>query len=56
MSTLVLLVGTNPLPNYVVAKYLIKKAGKILDKILLIHTGGTKKQGTRKQAERLQKF
>ena len=48
MSTLVLLVGTNPLPNYVVAKYLITKTdGKKFDRILLVHSKDTEYQADR---------
>lgn len=44
MSTLILLVGTNPLPNYVVAKYLYTHGPAELkpEKVLLIHTTATK--------------
>ncbi len=51
MSTLVLLVGTNPLPNYVVAKYLYNSAevGLKPDNVLLIHTPETEKVARRLQ-------
>ena len=39
-SDLVLLIGTNPLPNYVVAKYFLKN-NKQLERIWLICSGGT---------------
>lgn len=46
---LFLLVGTNPLPNYVAALLLAKGEGKII----LLHSGGH--QGTGKVAENLER-
>lgn len=41
-TDLVLLIGTNPLPNYVIAKYFLK-SNKQLERIWLICSGGTEK-------------
>jgi hypothetical protein len=51
MATLLLLVGTNPLPNYVVAKYLYTRGPVELkpEKVLLIHTTATKEIAVRLQ-------
>lgn len=50
MSTLVLLVGTNPLPNYVTARYLLEIAGPGRPtRVVLIHTDDTKGIATRLQ-------
>ncbi len=46
MTMLVLLVGTNPLPNYVVARYLLMNSDAP-DSILLVHTGETSVVATR---------
>lgn len=52
---LVLLVGTNPLPNLVVADYFLQ-INKKLEKIWLIHSEKTDRQaGTKNQADNLEK-
>ena len=51
-TDLILLVGTNPLPNAVVASYFIKNNAK-LKKIWLVHSG---ENGTKKYAETLKEF
>lgn len=52
---LVLLVGTNPLPNFVVADYFLKEI-KSLRHIWLVHSEKTSDQaGTKEQAERLER-
>ncbi|MEI6043466.1 MAG: DUF1887 family CARF protein [Chloroflexota bacterium] len=53
MSTLILLVGGNPLPNYVVARYLLSQ-GHLSSNILLIHSSSNDRiQGTAEVAKRL---
>lgn len=55
-DTLILLVGTNPLPNFVVADYFIKNNPELND-IFLIYSEKTKTQsGTKEYAENLQKL
>ena len=50
---LFLLVGENPLPNYVAAKLLLKTKGTLF----LVYSGGTKNsKGTKEQADRLGKI
>ena len=51
-TDLVLLVGTNPLPNAVIADYFIG-LNKKLEKIWLIHSGS---RGTKKYAETIEEF
>ncbi len=54
-TDLVLLIGTNPLPNYVVAEYFLK-TNKELRNIWLVHSEEVARQvGTRAQAEHLEK-
>ena len=53
---LVLLIGTNPLPNFVVADYFLKKNSN-LQKIWLIHSEENNRQaGTNEQANNLEKI
>jgi len=55
MSSLVLLIGTNPLPNYVVAEYLLsKQIDDPINEIWLVHSEKRGEQaGTKKTADRL---
>lgn len=54
-SDLVLLIGTNPLPNYVVAEYFLK-TNQELRRIWLVHSEEVARQvGTKTQAENLEK-
>lgn len=55
MTSLVLLVGTNPLPDYVVAEYLLsKQIDETINEIWLVHSEKRDKQaGTKETAERL---
>lgn len=46
-EVLILLVGTNPLPNYVVAEYFIKICAECLRKIILFHTTTTAEEAKR---------
>ena len=55
-DTLILLVGTNPLPNFVVAEYFLKNNPE-LKYIFMIYSEKTDKQsGTKEYAENLQKL
>lgn len=52
-DTLIILIGTNPLPNFVVAQYFIREL-KGLKQIILIHSETTQTQrGTERYAERI---
>ena len=51
-TDLILLVGTNPLPNAIIADYFIKN-NKNLKKIWLIHSGS---KGTKKYSETIREF
>ena len=52
---LVLLVGTNPLPNYVVSKYLIPK--KNIKKVFLVYSEETEDQkGTKEYADKIREL
>lgn len=54
-ENLVLLIGTNPLPNYVVAEFFLKN-NLNLKNVFLIHSEETKfQEGTKQQAENLEK-
>lgn len=54
MNSLVLLIGTNPLPNYVVAEYLLSKEESQIDEIWLVHSEKRDEQaGTKETADRL---
>lgn len=55
-DTLIILIGTNPLPNFVVAQYFIREL-KGLKQIILIHSETTQTQrGTERYAERIMKL
>lgn len=55
-TDLVVLIGTNPLPNYVVAEYFLKKVAA-LQNVWLVHSEVNKRQeGTKQQAEHLEKL
>ncbi len=51
---LVLLIGTNPLPNYVVADYLLAENSKLETIWLICSESGDHQAGTREQADRLE--
>ena len=54
-NQMILLIGTNPLPNYVVAEYFLKHNNN-LKNIWLVHSGKAGRQeGTLTQAENLEK-
>ncbi|MBU1262498.1 MAG: hypothetical protein KKE44_26315 [Proteobacteria bacterium] len=56
MTSLVLLIGTNPLPNYVVAEYLLSKNEELINKIWLVHSEKRDvPTGTEEIAKRLEK-
>lgn len=53
-TDLVLLIGTSPLPNYVVAKYFVE-SNKMLERIWFIHSDeGVNQSSTRRYAENIQ--
>lgn len=55
MKNLVLLIGTNPLPNYVIGKYFVEK-GEV-DRLILIYSEETQTQkGTKEYSEALKKL
>ena len=54
-TDLILLIGTNPLPNYVVAKHFLEN-NPLLQRIWLVHSEETRYQaGTSFQAKNLEK-
>lgn len=56
MQHLVLLIGTNPLPNFVVAEYFLQQPESKIEKIWLIHsTENTIQAGTSDQAANLER-
>ncbi len=53
-DTLVLLIGTNPLPNLVVAKYFINKNNNLRNIIFIYSEENSKQKGTKKYCESLE--
>jgi hypothetical protein len=55
-NKLILLVGTNPLPNFVVAEYFLKNNHSLNEIIFLYSEENQNQRGTREYAENLQKL